>query len=1024
MRISLSLPDQHTGATASSPTQESCADQHTGATASSPTQESCADQHTGATASSPTQESCADQHTGATASSPTQESCADQHTGATASSPTQESCADQHTGATASSPTQESCADQHTGATASSPTQESCADQHTGATASSPTQESCADQHTGATASSPTQESCADQHTGATASSPTQESCADQHTGATASSPTQESCADQHTGATASSPTQESCADQHTGATASSPTQESCADQHTGATASSPTQESCADQHTGATASSPTQESCADQHTGATASSPTQESCADQHTGATASSPTQESCAGACRDFSQLPQTIPHFVGRVEECDAIRRYLCPTHNCRCVLVHGVTGVGKTSTAIKVANDRLNSDSRTVVVYVNCRCINSLDDFAGKVLQQVYHYPVEDPISELKNRLKSQDRYTVLLLDNFEFLLHLGDIGQETPHEGAMVQNSACEESKIMNYITEMVKMSRKIKLLITSSEKVVFPGLGQEKVHLACFNPEESFQLLQKACGERVENQQCVHQLSEICSGIPLVLYTLALSHSDLLTLVKLMNCSSPHDKFEFLRKIQAVPKEEKIGVCLDICFGRLTEQEKNTLITLALLRERFTLPRAEQIFRALMVSEHQLSKDALELAKRSLLEQNIVGGVCFYTFLRVIREYCGKKASDQPGFREVFVNARNVFIDHFFTFLAKTFRLFLSKNASDAITDFQQDEENIMQLIEWCDNGEMTADQIGICIDFFNSVGELLAKMIGKEKYEFVFKLLRRKSEEMRDQKRLSECLTSLGIKQVFHCSCSPGLCGVAAERAKEYLVEGDRIQSSLDLDINTGNSRAQCLSKLGRCLAKEGQFLEGKEKIQQAIDIRRRHGDEDIIMLAATYNDMAVALSLEGDHQEAILVRERQTLPIYREQLGDHPFTATILNNLSNNYYALGQYDNAKQYSDEALRMRLELLKDHRDTAKSLFDLGMVHKERGELQEAKECLERSQTIQEKVLDDNIRDLQRTRDEIEELRNRLAHQQLEQDRPSRGTQSEFVNVDMVDVLI
>ena len=119
-------------------------------------------------------------------------------------------------------------------------------------------------------------------------------------------------------------------------------------------------------------------------------------------------------------------------------------------------------------------------------------------------------------------------------------------------------------------------------------------------------------------------------------------------------------------------------------------------------------------------------------------------------------------------------------------------------------------------------------------------------------------------------------------------------------------------------------------------------------------------------------------------MALSLEGDHEEAIAIREQQTLPIYKKQLGDHPFTATILNNLSNNYYALGQYDKAEQYSDEALRMRLELLKDHRDTAKSLFDLGMVHKEKGELQKAKECLERSQTMQERVLDDNIKDLQR----------------------------------------
>ena len=509
---------------------------------------------------------------------------------------------------------------------------------------------------------------------------------------------------------------------------------------------------------------------------------------------------------------------------------------------------------------------MHSDSCTGVVYVNCRYLKSLDDFAGKALQQVYHYPVEDPISELTNRLKSQDYYTVLLLDNFEFLLSAGDHAEESLPEVEMVQRRMTppyEESKIVNFITEIVMSSRKIKLLLTSSVEVVFQGLEQEIIHLACFKPEESFQLLQKACKDVVVNQQHAYQLSEICSGIPLVLYTLALSHHNLLSLVELMSCSSPQAKFEFLRKIQAVPKEEKIVVCLDICFGRLTAQEKNTLITLALLRGRFTLPRAVEIFRSWVLSEHQLKKNALELARRSLLEQHIVGGVCFYTFLRFIGDYCREKAFDQ--FREVFVDARNVFIDHFLAFLADTFRRFLSRNTSEAISTFQQEEENIMQLIEWCDNGEMTVVQIGKCIDVFNSVGELLAKMIGKEKYDSVFTSLRKKSEEMQDQKRLSECLTSLGIKEIFHCSCSPGLCDEAADQARKYLAEADRIQSSPDLCINAGNSRAQCLSKLGRCLVKEGQFLEGKEKIQQAIDIRQRHGDEDIVMLGATYNDMA---------------------------------------------------------------------------------------------------------------------------------------------------------------
>ena len=515
-------------------------------------------------------------------------------------------------------------------------------------------------------------------------------------------------------------------------------------------------------------------------------------------------------------------------------------------------------MGKTSTAIKVANERLDSDSRTVVVYVNCRYINSLDDFSQKVLQQVYHYPVENPISELKNRLKSQDFYTVLLLDNFEFLLHLG----ETRHELEGRVNPASEESRVMTFITEIAMISRKVKLLVTSSEKVVFPELGQEMIHLPCFTREESFQLLQIAWKDGVVNQQYAYQLSKICSGIPLVLYTLALSHRDQFSLVKHMTSALPQEKFDLLRKIQSVPKEEKISACLDFCFGRLTEQEKKTLITLALLRGRFTLSGAAQIFRSTALSEHQLTDSALELAKRSLLEENIIGGTCLYTFLRVIRDYCRNKESDFPV---VFANARNLFIDHFLAFLNDTFRRFLSKKASDAIADFRQEEENVMQLIEWCENGEMDDGQIARCIDVFNSVGELLAKMIGKIKYESVFLLLRQKCEEMGDEKRLSECLTSLGIKEVFHCSCSPGLCDEAAGRAREYLVEADRIQNSPDLSINTGNSRAQCLAKLGRCFAKEGKFREGKNKIQQAINIRQTHGEEDIVMLAATFNDMA---------------------------------------------------------------------------------------------------------------------------------------------------------------
>ena len=119
-------------------------------------------------------------------------------------------------------------------------------------------------------------------------------------------------------------------------------------------------------------------------------------------------------------------------------------------------------------------------------------------------------------------------------------------------------------------------------------------------------------------------------------------------------------------------------------------------------------------------------------------------------------------------------------------------------------------------------------------------------------------------------------------------------------------------------------------------------------------------------------------------MALSLEEDHRQAIKIREEKTLPIYKEKLGEHPFTATIYNNISNNFCALGEFDQAKPYSEHALKIRRKLLNDHMDTAKSLFDLGMVHKEQEDFEHAIMYLEESKNMQEKVQEDNLKDLQR----------------------------------------
>ena len=563
---------------------------------------------------------------------------------------------------------------------------------------------------------------------------------------------------------------------------------------------------------------------------------------------------------GFLRDRSHLPQTVPHFVSRERECQSILRWLDPTHECRCILLHGPPGIGKTALAIKVANDQRETDKNTMVVYVNCKYIYSADDFAEKVLAQIYHYPSNNPISGLKTRLENSDsnKFTIVLLDNFEFLIDVDD----------WIENQQREEPvdriKATNFVERLISSSRNVKLLVTTSENVVFPSLGGEKITLNAFKPEQTFELLKTVWKNRPVDKTWADQLSDFCSGIPLVLYTLISSQKDLESRLLQMEISLPEERFEHLKKIKVVPKEKKIDVCLDVCFKRLSTLGQNTLVSLTLLKGWFTPSGAAKVFQSTQSSERQLIDQVLELANCSLLVQNITSQGGRYSFLSLIREYCRRKEMDER-FSRVFHSARNQCIDFFLNFLKDTFKMFLSKNALQAITDFQREEENIMQLLEWLDNDKMDEKRIMACIDVFNMVGELLAKMMSKRKFKSKYDLLKKKCEDKGDQQRLSECLTSLGIKEVFNCCCTPGLCDEASQRAKAYLEEADRIQN--DLKITSGNSRAQCLAKLGRCLAQQHD-PQGKPKIEEAIRIRLNdHSDEDIcrVMLGATYNDMA---------------------------------------------------------------------------------------------------------------------------------------------------------------
>ena len=113
-----------------------------------------------------------------------------------------------------------------------------------------------------------------------------------------------------------------------------------------------------------------------------------------------------------------------------------------------------------------------------------------------------------------------------------------------------------------------------------------------------------------------------------------------------------------------------------------------------------------------------------------------------------------------------------------------------------------------------------------------------------------------------------------------------------------------------------------------------------------------------------------------------LFGDHQKAIDIWNENTLPVYKEQLGDHPWTASILFYIADSYKALaagsserGYINQAEMYSREAHGLRKRLLGHHQDTARSCVQLSDVLVLQGQFDEAWEELDKAFVIQNDIL-------------------------------------------------
>ena len=130
-------------------------------------------------------------------------------------------------------------------------------------------------------------------------------------------------------------------------------------------------------------------------------------------------------------------------------------------------------------------------------------------------------------------------------------------------------------------------------------------------------------------------------------------------------------------------------------------------------------------------------------------------------------------------------------------------------------------------------------------------------------------------------------------------------------------------------------------------------------------------------------------------------GDHQTAIEIWKTSTLPVYMDELGDHPWTATILHLIADSYKALaiesseqGYAEQAEMYFRQALELRARLLGFHQDTARSRVFLSDVLVIQGNFQSALDELNKALKIQQELLGPQHKN---TTDTLNKMTNLLA---------------------------
>ena len=387
---------------------------------------------------------------------------------------------------------------------------------------------------------------------------------------------------------------------------------------------------------------------------------------------------------------SCVPDQIPNFYGRQEECEAILGHVAGSKTTRLVNIWGSPGFGKTSVAITIAN-RLR-EKNIAVYFVRLRGVKSKDDLVSKLLSiftDVKQVPHISPSHWLAQCLQQLQTPFVLILDNADDLLESGD---------------TTIKEEVLRLLKDILTQCCHIKLILTTRESLDY--LKHEvPIHLervGILDKISSAKLVKSLLPNVSENNSA--SILKECGQVPLAMRLMCgIMKGENVPLNELLEELKTSTLVEVLDD-DRLPHYSRLKSLINTSFLRLSPKEREAFVSLAVFPGNFVAEEARAVMSLEKATERSCMKILRALEAKSLIES--LDHFRSFTIHSLLRSFIDEKKFCDGATKTTFERAQLRFYGFYISSFEDANKKFFTGHSNAAVETFVSRRETILKSL------------------------------------------------------------------------------------------------------------------------------------------------------------------------------------------------------------------------------------------------------------------------------------------------------------------------------